>query len=162
MAALIKIKNVLETKIAFVLAFLWLAFLGARELEPVVNPVITDFKVSKVLVQDEKIDISGTMTKHRDKSCSFVGVLAKGMTNNEEKVHVPLLFMDNKVDNTENRINGQQSYGPWRLTIAKDANLESVSLTSIHNCHWFWDTRTALVTIHINTLHLNEVQNKGV
>ena len=90
------------------IAILIWAWIGFKWLEPVVWPVVTDFEVTLVDRQKDRVRIAGTMDKQRD-DCAFddLVIYSKGAL-------VGYTF-DETPNETHTRVEGDQSWGWWTL-----------------------------------------------
>ena len=115
----------------------------AMIFEPLLFPVVTGWKPTKVEVAGDVVRISGYMHKARD--CRFLAVQASGFDPIiRDNIHIPILFQDNPNDQTATRPAGYQSWGPWQIEIPRMYKLYSVDFRSVHNCHGGWTTVTYL------------------
>jgi len=116
-------------------------FLLAR-VEPMFFPVVMNWTVSQSLKsKDSSFYMAGFMNKVR--GCEFIAVTVKDQNN----ITLPIKFLDNSVDDSENRPTGSQKWGYWSVQIRDDSS--ELTLKSRHNCHAMWDTITTLGTISV-------------
>jgi hypothetical protein len=105
-------------------------------------PVVTHFVVHQVDRQPDKVIISGTLHKARD--CKFESVTAYGVTADDERKRLPILFLDSNGDDGATRPLGKQKWGPWRITLPVKPGVVAIELKSLHSCHWLWAQQTHL------------------
>ena len=108
--------------------------LAIKEIESRFFPVITDFQVTRSVVQGGSLLIYGTFEKSRD--CKFVEAAAQ-----VGAIRLDLEFQDKRADQTQNRAVGTQTFGPWRIT----PGIYPIKLVARHACHSFWDNTTVML-----------------
>lgn len=125
---------------------IFIAIIGTiKFVEPVVFPVISDFRVNDINYLDKgnssAVVISGTMFKNRN--CSFMNLAAYAHYDGTEipKGLVNYEFMDVI---TRSRALGDQQWGPWKITLPQMPKAEKIELVATHRCHSLWDTQTTL------------------
>ena len=112
------------TWVALVFIALSLLFVVFREFEPVLYPVVKDFRIEESLYTADSLIISGSFTKNRS-DCKFKDVIAYN-----GKRFIGITFMNAPDRKTVNRFPGEQTYGPWQLKPATD----HISIYSTHDC----------------------------
>lgn len=140
-------RRLINSNLTYSMAVVWLLTLAAHYLEPVLFPVVTNFNIASAQRQGQTITISGTLVKARP-TCIFAGVTAQLKTADDTQ-HVLLKFMDNKMDDTANRPEGYQEWGPWVLGLPDGNEPGTVVLTSAHRCHPVWMTSTPNARIKV-------------
>lgn len=112
-------------------------------IEPLFFPVVMNYSVTSGAKLQEGYTILGYMNKVR--ACEFIGV----QVMDQDKMRLPIKFMDNTKDDRATRPTGSQSFGPWVIQ-TRDESYE-ITLTVTHKCHPMWHTVTTLGTINIYT-----------
>ena len=112
------------TKYALYVAIFCSVWLSFKYVEPIVFPVIKDFKVLSVeKYKTNSILISGELNKVR--SCELVEILGY---SGKKFIKVEYLNFDKKP--AYNRLAREQTYGPWILT----PKVNQIELYSKHLC----------------------------
>ncbi len=106
-------------------------------------PVVRDFKIAAIKVNDGHVQISGTMNKVRN--CRFVEAVAM-----LDDVPSEVLFLDLEERPTYSRVTGAQKWGPW-MVFAQPGH--GVVLHAYHRCHFAWE--------HTEILSSFIAENKG-
>lgn len=101
-------------------AFVW-AWVAFKAMEPSIYPVVSDFTIDEVKIEDSQQRIMGMMTKNRD--CTFVEVIAYSGDH-----LVSLGFTETPVP--VSRVEGRQAWGWWLIT----PPVKTVTLYSRHEC----------------------------
>lgn len=114
---------------------------SAKTIEPIVFPVVKDFRVSEISYQSDKVVVSGTLNQMR--GCTFVDMSAYAIYENAEipKEVLRHTFMDS---NPRARAVGFQAWGPWRVELPIMKSTSQVELTATYRCHSLWDTQMVL------------------
>lgn len=110
-------------------------------------PVVKKFRVDEVTFDPYDIRISGTMNKVRD--CRFLWVRAY-ITYAESPTWVERLdlnLLDEPTRMPRSRPVGQQAWGPWLIKNPSVNSPGSITVESIHSCHWAWQTVTILTVL---------------
>lgn len=116
-------------------------------IEQAFFPVVSDFHVTSMRQYQDRIIMRGYMRKTRN--CAFAGVSVFG-SHGGEKTPLQLLFLDSVADShNATRPTGTQPWGPWRISIPVSPEIQMVTLTAIHDCHFAWATKTHLVTFPV-------------
>lgn len=108
--------------------------LATKEIERRFFPVITDFVVTQSIVEGRSLLIWGEFEKDRD--CKFVEAAAQ-----VGAIRLDLEYQDKRVNRTENRAVGLQTFGPWKIT----PGIYPIKLVARHACHTFWDNTTTML-----------------
>lgn len=115
----------------------WLVALACAFFAPTIDgyfrPAVSSFTVD--LLRSERVGdavyLRGTFIKER---CTFIGVSVTGHRNGQPNVKLPVLFQDNKHDQTENRPEGPQQFGPWRIFLMPPGDVWGISMRAAHEC----------------------------
>ena len=108
--------------------------LAVKETERRLFPVVTDFQVTRSIVDDGSLLIYGTFEKVRD--CKFVEASAQ-----VGAIRLDREFQDKRAGQAANRATGPQTFGPWRIT----PGIYPITLVARHACHTFWDNTTVML-----------------
>lgn len=112
-------------------------FVLCKEIDTRLFPVISEFRITKVVPAAVSTIIEGTLRKKRD--CSFLGVDAY-MDGSDAKMDVT--FLDVTDGNPRrSRAVRLQVWGPWEVDTGK---AKSIKLVARHSCHILWDHTTQL------------------
>ena len=118
----IKIHFTTWIALAFILSSL--LFVVFRDFEPIIYPVVKDFRIEDSEYIGDSLIISGSFIKSRS-DCVFKDVIAYN-----GRRFIGITFMNTPDRKTVNRLPGSQTYGPWRLRPATDY----ISIYSTHDC----------------------------
>ena len=121
---------------------LCLGILGtAKVLEPVVLPVVEDFRVNEISYQSDKVVVYGTLNQLR--GCTLVDMNAYAIYQNKElpKDLLRYTFLDTT---PRSRHVGKQKWGPWRIELPVLQTTSQIELTATYRCHNLWDTNQVL------------------
>lgn len=104
-------------------------------------PVVEEFRITDAEQEEDAVILSGDMEKRRD--CEFVSLTFYAGDPNEpqlarERLHVE--FLDQPEDADATRLEGRQSWGPWRLYRPRTEIGPMVFMRVTHSCHPFWPT----------------------
>ena len=99
------------------------SWLGFKQIEPVVMPVIKEFTINVIEPMQDSVIISGTMNKVR--SCQFLDVVAYS-----DNTFIGITFLNAPTRKKVNRLAGEQTYGPWELKPKTD----TLRIYSTHRC----------------------------
>lgn len=116
---------------------------AASQLEPLFYPVVMNFTVTDAVPEKGAYALKGYMNKVRD--CEFVAVSVE----DQDKMKLPIKFLDNLRDDAENRPTGSQPFGPWVVRLRPESY--QITIESTHICHPMWHTTTVLGTINVYT-----------
>lgn len=114
-----------------VLCGIWVAF---KQIEPIIFPVVSDFKVTEQNEVNGSLVISGTFTKNRH--CEPTALLGY-----DKKQFITIDFPIQK-NRLINRLTGEQTYRGWTLTPISD----HITLYVTHEC------LTGLVVTELGTV----------
>ena len=129
-------KIIYQIIVAFVTLYLGSVF------EPLFFPVVMNWTpTSMVKNSNGEFIMKGFMTKVR--GCKFI---AAQVTDNN-KMQLPLKFLDNVKDDQESRPTGTQPWGIWRVILRPDTSI--IKIHSLHECHPLWTTKTLLGEINV-------------
>jgi hypothetical protein len=100
--------------------------------EPMVNPVIADFRVNEIIKQDGQLVIRGEASRRR--GCDLDSVNAAGYFGpgkDPEKLNITFANPNEQFRQTAT---GLVKWGPWEIRITDRPGLSSVDIGSVHNC----------------------------
>lgn len=120
-------------------------FIMGPRLEVLLNPVVVDFKVTRIEAVQGKTEIRGVMNKIRG-NCEIeeVNIYA---TSQEGGPNVKFVFTDfSQNGEVNNRPEGVQEWGPWELHPPEKPIGPIITISSLHHCHNLWSVRTILWT----------------
>lgn len=116
----------------------WLMLVGSLAfffpaLDGYFRPAASQFLVDKdrSYRTDQKLVLFGSMVKER---CVPIGFDVTGYRQFHPDTRLPLIFQDNKVDQTFNRPKGPQNWGPWWIVIAHPRDLWGLDIKAAHLC----------------------------
>ena len=114
---------------------------SAKVLEPIVLPVVEEFRVYEISYRSDKVVVSGILNQLR--GCSLVDVNAYAIYENKEipKELLSHTFMDSSPGS---RSIGKQTWGPWRIELPVMRATSQIELTATYRCHSLWDTHVVL------------------
>ena len=124
--------NKLSNYTLVVLVAYWLAYqvgygLIYKHYEPQIDPVVTDFRVDYIQRDEASLYISGTMYKRRG-NCVFDSLTVYDNAVKPKRL-LDLEFLDTPNQN-QNRDEGLQAYGAWRIT----PHTKNIELSVTHMC----------------------------
>lgn len=148
------------TKRVFVGLYIGLSFLFAAEIDIYFNPIVISFSVDKhkSYRDGNYLYLAGEMNIARkadetltpeeaelEDRCSFQGVSLKDQAGRKLKYR----FMNTAPDRseTEDRKNGEQGWGFWRVAIGVDGAVKAISGQVIHECRWVWPFDTPVFSV---------------
>jgi hypothetical protein len=100
-------------------------------------PVVTDFKLSIFDQTDGGVIVAGGLYKQR--ACTLVATNVYGHQPGQQKKLLHTIKSDHEIAQIST---GAQSWGPVKIELAIPANIESISIESVHKCHPFWSQET--------------------
>lgn len=116
------------------------AFIFGPALETKFFPVVTNFKIIKETVSDDRVEISVEFEKKRD--CAYLGTA--WYRGHRTKIFEQVRFATQPVSG---RVSpswpvGKQSSGPWTVFLSKEDLASNSFAEFYHQCHLLWITRT--------------------
>ena len=121
---------------------LCLGILGtAKVVEPIVFPVVEDFRITEINYQSDKVILSGVLNQLR--GCTFVDMNAYAIYQNKE-IPKDLLQYTFRANTPRSRSVGKQAWGPWRIELPVMQSTSQIELTAVYRCHSLWDTHQVL------------------
>ena len=107
-------------------------------------PVVDPFVISGKKKLTGGIEVSGWLHKRRECQLLEISGVARRSDGLAVAVKFELLDLTGKVNFPE----GPQAWGPWRVFVP--LNTEKIRVSSLHQCHPLWKTRTELAVIEID------------
>lgn len=118
----------------------------ADDVERLVYPVISDFKVTETIRQGNLLTLNGSLTKNRD--CQTIALNVYAQKPNQLPQLADLnIAQDGGSEKIITRALGEQKWGPWFVTVPEGPS--KLSFFVRHRCNPLYDVTTSLTDVDI-------------